>query len=219
MDTDILEKTFGKKITRKVVHAKKFVKPDDSILEFSIGAAAGNFSGFLNTLLDDKTKHSVIVEFKDVDECQQIKDLSKSSFSILTPRSKVEEEYTAVFLTDETQQNLEAFYLHLQSNTDVRLVVWQWKHENEYKKIHVDLHALLTSRGLHPHVVGYENVYVRDQVPEEVKTIGNPPLPTFSSSIYSVLIILVFTFIVYNLSSYFFRSTTPIIKSLANKPI
>jgi hypothetical protein len=218
MDSALLEKTFGLEMTRKLQHAKKFVLPEDSILEFSLGASAGNFSGFLNTLLHDKTKHNVVLDFKDIDECQRLKELSKSQYSIVT-MSKLQGTFSAVFLIDETRENLQALYAYLQANSDVRLVVWQWKHEDEHKKLHVDLHALLTSYGLHPHVVGYENVYVRDIVPEQVKTIQNPPQPNISHAFYSILCILVFAFIVYKLSNYFFNKTTPTIKSLANKPM
>jgi hypothetical protein len=217
MNPDILEKTFGKVMTTKLLHAKQYVSPKDSVLEFSLETKGGNFAGFINTLLEDKTKHSVVLKFKDVDECTNFKELAKAEYSILTEID--DKEYTAVIVAEETKENLDALYTYLTTHTSLRLVIWEWKHSNENEVVHKKLHALLLENKFFPYVVGYENIYLSTEPPKEVKTIHNPPRPTISHNIYSVLVIIVVAFIMYHASFYFFNRTTPITKSLANNPI
>ena len=217
MNADILEKTFGKVMTTKLLHAKQYLSPKDSVLELSLEAKGGNFAGFINTLLEDKTKHSVVLKFKDVEECTNLRELAKAEYSILTEID--DKEYTAVIVAEETKENLDLLYTYLSTHTSLRLVIWEWKHSNENEKEQKKLHAFLLENKFFPYVVGYENIYLSTEPPKEVKTIRNPPRPTISHNIYSILAIIAIAFIVYQASIYFFTKTTPKIKSLANNPM
>jgi hypothetical protein len=217
MNFEALEKIFGAAMTRKIEHAKQFVKPDDTILEFSLQVSAGNFSGFLNTLLEDKTRQSVLLSFKDVEKCKNFKEMADAKYEIVSDPAKLSFEYTAVFVVEENEENLHALIDYLKNNSP-RLVVWEWKNANIHSKLHEALHAQLKAQGYFPHVVGYENVYL-DYAPEKVKGVDNPPLPNISHYVYSLVLLLVFVFIMYSLSRYFFCTITPTVKSLAKRPM
>jgi hypothetical protein len=217
MNFAALEKIFGPQISRKIEHAKQFVKPDDTILEFSLQASAGNFAGFLNTLLDDKTKQSVLVSFKDKEACKQLKELAQAEYEIVTDPAKLSFEYTAVFVTEENESNLQALLEYVKHHSP-RLVVWEWKNANVHTKLHEALHAHFKEQKYFPHVMGYENVYL-DYEPEQIKNIHNPPTPNISHYFYSLVLLIALILVLYSCSNYFFCKITPTVKSLANKPM
>ena len=217
MNHKALEKIFGTQMTRKVEHAKQFLKPDDVVLEISLDASVGDFSGFLNTLLDDKTKHSVLLSFKSKEECKRLRELADAKYDIFTDPAKLDLSYSAVFVTEENEPNLKALLEFVQTNTP-RLIVWEWKNSNIYEQLHKSLHAHMKLNGYHPHVVGYENVYL-NYAPEQVKSIPNPPTASISHYVYSILFLFALVFAIHSLSGYFFCNIAPTVKSLANRPM
>ena len=217
MNYAAIEKIFGAPMSRKIEHAKQFVKPDDTILELSLQVSAGNFSGFLNTLLDDKTKQSVLLSFKNEEECKNLRELAEAKYEIVTDATKLTLEYSAVFVVEENEENLRALIEHLKHHSP-RLIVWEWKNANINSKLHEALHEQLKAKGYFPHVMGYENVYLK-HAPEQVKGIHNPPVPNISHYFYSTGFLILLVFLLYSFSNYFFCKITPTVKSLANKPM
>jgi hypothetical protein len=207
------------RLRAKVIHAQKFIKDTDSILEIAVGEKKpGEFAGFLNRLVKDKTKHTLLIDHGKEKSVIDVKELAKANYSIAT---SVTDHADVLVVSEATPLSLTALNTYL-SKTPVerppRVVIWEHPHMNQNDNLHDSIRKRVESLGLACHVRGRENVYVLGGAPEKFAYIENPPIPTLLHNATALLAVIVLAYVVYAFMSYFLSSTTPTTKSLANNP-
>jgi hypothetical protein len=205
-------------LRHKVLHARKYIKSEFSILEITVGEKnPGEFAGFINKLITDKTKHTVLVDRDKEKAVTHLRNLAKAKYSIAT---SVSDKADAVLVTEASVLSLNALltYLGAASEFPPKLVIWEHPHMKQNDELHDSIRKRVEELGLSCHVRGRENVYVLGDKPDQFAFLDNPPLPSMLQNVTGLMAIFIIGYIVYAIMSYFLSSTVPTTKSLANNP-
>ena len=206
-------------LRHKVGHARKYIDSEYSVLEIAVGEKnPGEFAGFINKLIKDKTTHTVLIDKDKEKTVQHLRDLAKAKYLIET---SVKNRADVLLITEASALSLNALLAYLKAAEQEhppKVVIWEHPNMKQNDELHESIRKRLEELGLACHVRGRENVYVLGDAPAQFAFIDNPPKPTLLQNVLALLTLITIVCLVYAIVSYFLRSTTPITKSLANKP-
>ncbi len=206
-------------LRNKVVHAQKYIKSEHSVLEIAVSEKSpGEFAGFINRLIRDKTKHTLLIAKDMKSTVSHLRNLAKADYSIST---SVDNQADVILVNHASVLSLNALLTYLKSlrpDQPPQVVIWEHPHMKENDALHDAIRQAVETLGLACHVRGRENVYVLGEAPAQFAYLENPPRPTILHNVVALLAIFIIAYLVYALMSYFLSSTTPTTKSLAKSP-
>jgi hypothetical protein len=209
---------------RKVRNAGKYISKSDSLLEFCYDdPSTGEMAGFLTRLVEPRNHVVLTATPKNF---LGIRQEAMAEYELVTsPEAAEIKDFSSLIVTKGNPKNISALLEFLKPLEKApKLVIWECSNNEENQEIHKELHRVCKKLGMSPSMLGYENVYHREDVvildlkEGKPQIIPNPPPPRLLHMFIAASVIAFIAFTVWYMARYFFKSMTPTTKSLANNP-